>query len=231
VTETRVVEIEKEMWELKERKRLNNAQDGDRERYQALAKEQATIHRIKEWATLAREREIPLRLRDASFDDGQECPALGRTHGYVVQELSQGACLVLMGPTGVGKTYAAVAAIRDHLIRTGTWGDFWYFPALCSAMMTQDREQQLDAKRALKSEKLLVLDDFGGEYLKPGGFLESLIDEAIWYREGNILPTILTTNLMPDQMKERLSDRIVDRLRGDWGRLFVCVGESFRGKG
>lgn len=227
---TRLVEIEKEMWDLKERKRLNAAQDGDRERYLTLAKEQAIIQRSKEWATLAREREIPLRLRDASFEKGQECPSLQRAEQYVVQEVSQGVCLVLMGPTGVGKTYAAVAAIRDHLMRTATWGDFWYFPSLCSALMNQDRETQLDAKRALKSDKLLVLDDFGGEYLKPGGFLESLIDEAIWYREGNILPTILTTNLMPEQMKERLSDRIVDRLRGDWGRLFVCVGESFRGK-
>lgn len=230
MTETRVIEIEKEMWALKERKRLNTAQDGDRERYQALAREQATIQRTAEWVTFAAEREIPLRLRSASFERGQHCPALERAQQYVLQELAQGACLVLMGPTGVGKTYAAVSAIRDALIRTGAWGDFRYFPALCSGLLNQHQDTALDAKRALKDKDLLVLDDFGGEYLKPGGYLESLIDEAIWYREGNILPTILTTNLMPDQMKERLSDRIVDRLRGEWGRLFVCVGESFRSK-
>jgi len=173
-------------------------------------------------------QEIPRRLYDASLDAGEQTPAVLRVRQFIETEIQQGCCLALMGPTGVGKTYAMVAALLSSARANGGGGQFWYVPAFCSAIL--NREEGREVFLSARNTGLLALDDFGVEYLKAGGMLEALVDELIWYREGNNLATILTTNLMPDQMKERLSDRIVDRLRGDWGRLFVCVGESFRGK-
>ena len=79
-----------------------------------------------------------------------------------------------------------------------------------------------------KRTELAVFDDFGAEYLKDGGLVEAFIDEIIWTREGEILATIISTNLTADQLRERLSDRIVDRLRGSWGRVVSVPGESLR---
>ena len=120
-------------------------------------------------------------------------------------------------------TYAVAALLR---VFRGLDPQFWYFPALCGALL--DREHGRDVLESVKNAWLLALDDFGAEYLKSGGLLDAFIDELFWHREGNGLPTILTTNLMPGELKDRISDRIADRLKGEWGWLRVIPGESLR---
>jgi len=179
-------------------------------------------HRSKRWLDQGRAMGIPARLIDASFTAGRETEVLNRARVYAQEEYEHGKCLVLMGPTGVGKTYAAIAAMRA--IRDSS--RFWYFPALCGALLDQDR--RAETLQAVKETPFVVLDDFGAEYLKVGGLLDAFIDEIIWHRESEEQSMILTTNLLPDQLRERLSDRIVDRLNSQWGALFVVPGESLR---
>jgi hypothetical protein len=50
----------------------------------------------------------------------------------------------------------------------------------------------------------------------------------VWFREGEGLATVITTNLTGEDLRARLSDRVVDRLRGQWASLFAVTGENFR---
>ncbi len=191
---------------------------------------------------------IPPRLLLAALDWDPRTAALDRVTAYLDNdEAEDGHCLVLMGPTGTGKSWAAAAGLRAwHSEHPGSTyarlfpdlednaaddryihrGQFVYFPALCMALLDPQRRPEAMAVGQLKG--LVVFDDFGTEYVKSGGLLEAFVDELIWYREGHLLPTILTTNLDEAAFRQRLSERIVDRLRGEWGHIFQCPGESLR---
>ena len=176
-----------------------------------------------EWLALAAKIGVPMKLaRTASMVRGRSEPALVRTRRWLDDEWPSGACLVLSGPTGVGKSFAAVAALRAM----AGGRRFFYFPSLCGAWLDGDRRKE--ALERAETTRTAVFDDFGTEYVKRGGLLEALLDEVVWHREANDLPTIITTNLTSEELKGRLSDRIIDRLRGGWGRVFECPGESLR---
>ena len=175
------------------------------------------------WQSYAQLDNIPRRLWAASLQSGMRTAAIIRATEYVTgSEYKKGGCLILAGPTGAGKSYAAVGAMR-HL----ETGHFRYWPAMCGALLTPGTRP--DELHALKASSLLVLDDVGAEYLKADGLVEAFFDEMIWHREGNMLPTIMTTNLTTEALKSRWSARIVDRIRGGWGSVAECVGESMRG--
>lgn len=174
------------------------------------------------WQRWAPKAGVPKRLLIATLDGGKPTPAIKRIAEFCIKgDLAAGRCLVLTGPTGVGKTFAAVAALR----MVGQ-GRFWYFPAVCGALLDPDRRGAM--LEAVKATRFVVFDDFGVEYVKEGGLVDAFLDEIIWHREAESLPTIITTNLTTDALKVRLPARLVDRLRGDWGRIFECPGESLR---
>ena len=172
---------------------------------------------------------IPPRLLDARLhrDATQATDAVKVVRDYCEGEMARGHCLVLSGPAGVGKSYAAVAALHTAIVRHYRIG-FFYFPTLCTALL--DSVRRPAALDCAKESAVVTFDDFGAEYTKQGGgFLATLVEEIIWHREGHNLPTLVTTNLTADQLRERCSDRIVDRLRGSWGRVVELPGASLRG--
>ena len=195
---------------------------------EAVPSEEIQQQYDRHWHHRARTLGIPDRRVWASIHSSQNTPALARMRRFLQHEFEDGRCLSLLGPTGVGKSYAAVAALRWYAEDTSR-GWFYYFPKLCAELMDQDRREH--ALGLVTTWSLVVFDDFGVEYLKSGGFLDALIDEIIWTREGNTLATIITTNLTEEQLRDRLSDRIVDRLAGDWGSLYAVPGKSLRGQG
>lgn len=180
------------------------------------------------WCAFAQSIGIPRRFHPASFRHARPSRAITAAQGYV----EHGACdrresLVLAGPTGVGKSYAAICVLRA-ISRTDTpptHRGFVYFPGACAALLDSDRRPEMFAR--LTRTTILVLDDFGVEYAKEGGFLDALTDEIIWHREAHELPTIITTNLTTTLLRERCSDRVMDRLRG-WGAIVECPGDSLR---
>jgi DNA replication protein DnaC len=182
------------------------------------------------WAWRGTEMGLPPRIIEDSVSP-RETPALLRARAFLEDDLPRGRCLILAGPTGVGKTVAAATVLRDLLFRD-IWnpqnlGWFFFFPALCGALLSHDPHGSRNAMNRVLHERLAVLDDFGGEYVKPGGLLEAHIEEIVWTRHVEIRPTIITTNLTLNDLRQRLSDRVMDRLR-DWAEFFPIAGPSLR---
>ena len=164
---------------------------------------------------------VPKRFLTASLDRGRPTPALQRVAAAIDGEFAAGRCLVLTGPTGVGKTFGVAAAMRALRAR----GRFWPWPAAAGALL--DPARRGEALTQMKTTGLLVLDDLGAEFQKEGGLVQAFLDEVIDHRYGNELATAITSNLTADDLKTHLSARIVDRLR-EWGSVFECPGESLR---
>lgn len=183
----------------------------------------------EQWEWFARSIGVPRRLFPATLRNPvRTTSALSRVQHYLDKDYRAGRCLVLTGPTGVGKSWAAVAALRGTS-NTDTPTEarrFWYFPALCGALLNP--ETRTGALEQVKATRFVVLDDFGVEYVKEGGLIDAFLDEIIWTREAEERPTIITTNLTTAAINQRLPERLVDRLRGDWGRIFESPGDSVR---
>jgi DNA replication protein DnaC len=77
-----------------------------------------------------------------------------------------------------------------------------------------------------KNAKLLVIDDLGTEDNKKTWVIERLF-ELLNCRNGNELPTIITSNLMPSELTARLGPRIADRIK-DESQLVHVPGGSER---
>jgi DNA replication protein DnaC len=167
---------------------------------------------------------VPKRLLSASLESSLATPSVVKAREYVATDLHDGRALLLCGPTGVGKSWA-LAAILAAL---PAWPRrFCYFPALASALL--DQATRRDALESVRRTRIVALDDLGSEYLKPGGLLEATIDDIVWHREAEELPTIISTNLKPDELRERLSPRIIDRL-AEWAVIVPVPGNSLRGR-
>lgn len=107
-------------------------------------------------------------------------------------------CLVLSGPTGLGKTIAAARYVADRggsMVRA-TDADRWGYGGG-------------EALRAAETAAWLLVDDMGDEKTKPGaGNLETLLCS----REAAGRPTVITTTMAPADLVER-SDHLASRLR------------------
>jgi DNA replication protein DnaC len=177
------------------------------------------------WVADAERIGVPPRLLRATLEPLTETSALNAVRRWLEMDYAAGRCLVLAGPTGVGKSVAGAMALRA---RPGTGRRYVYFPGACGALLDPNLRAEMRAR--LIETSFVVLDDFGSEYTRTGGLIDALLDEIIWHREAYVLPTIITTNLDAELLKARLSDRIVDRLRGEWGHVHEVGGVSFRGR-
>lgn len=177
----------------------------------------------QEWILEARRVGIPQAYMQAEFATATKTKAIEFAQNYVEADATKGRALLLTGPTGSGKTFAAVAAIRAHV---GKSKRLLYFPLLIAAL--RDFSTSKEALESALHARFLVLDDFCAEYVRGNTQADSLIESIIWHREANLLPTILTTNCTTDQLRAALSDRALDRLAGSWTVRRAVTGPSLR---
>lgn len=147
--------------------------------------------------------------------------------------------LVLYGVHGRGKTGLA-AAVVNHLL--GHQQQVLYTRLQDAIRAIQSRYNQdensparfdvygdLDADavlNALKRAPVLVLDEFD-EANAVKADKQSIVEAIIRFRHGEVLPTIITTNLSPDEMEARWGATTVSviRQRAHW---FEMSGENLR---
>jgi len=119
----------------------------------------------------------------------------------------RGRNLLLLGPVGVGKTRAAIAACRPAHDR-GLDVAFWPTVDLLDAMRPSAAEQ-LEIADVADLDRL-ILDDVGVE--RSSDWTCERLDAVINRRWMDDLPTVATTNLEPAQLEERLGERTYSRL-------------------
>ncbi len=188
---------------------------------------------------------IPKRYRGVSFDKFlfTKVPEQVRPAYRVAEEYAhnfefyreQGTGLILEGPPGGMKTTLACCIARSVIERyeRGTHGRppvyFISMPELFDRLLSrgskEGRTEQDDFYTRVQETRLLVLDDFGEEY--PAGWILNKVNFIISHRYDEMLPTIITTNLLPQEMKGRYAGRLIDRLRSTY-KVVIIGGESLR---
>jgi len=119
--------------------------------------------------------------------------------------------LLLYGPTGTGKTWAA-AGIARHLIETGCQV-LWRASAEFFRALRECYEHNSSEGPVLKEYTTapnLVLDDLGAG--SGSDFERRSVIELIDRRMNGLLPTVVTTNWTLEEIAVRLDDRLASRL-------------------
>lgn len=168
---------------------------------------------------------VPKRLLEATLENWKprtegDRKALAKASEFVSN--SDG-FLVISGAVGLGKSHLAVGIMRKKH---------------CGRLITQSRlfvklrdryhnDYAEDVIEKCKTARLLVLDECG--FMTGARDELPAIYEILDYRHGEMLPTVLTTNVQIAKFDEAFGDRIADRLRCHQP-FIVLSGESWRGK-
>jgi DNA replication protein DnaC len=154
---------------------------------------------------------IPKRYEHCDFESYATDLADGRTwttqHEHSLKQaklLAQGFVrdyptgekgLLLMGPSGVGKTHLAVAALKE-LLRRGHAGLFCDYRELLKEIQASynpaSESTEMGVLEPIRSAELLVLDDLGAS--KPSAWVLDIIGLVLNARYNEQRMTILTTN-------------------------------------
>lgn len=129
--------------------------------------------------------------------------------------------LCLFGPVGVGKSHAAVAAVR-HLHQRGLSVRFLPVVELLDMLRPGGPEGTFEQ---LADRDVLVLDDLGTERATDwtAERLYAVINRR-WLEER---PTVVTTNLPPDEFETAIGPRAFSRLVGN-GAVSLRLGGADR---
>lgn len=122
--------------------------------------------------------------------------------------------ITLGGDPGVGKTHLALGIGWHWLVNDMGMVKYWQVEQLLDAMRREydvkpaDRyglELPNQLEWATKTD-LLILDDLGAE--KGTEWANAKLDELIDHRYINLMPTVITTNLVFSQMPGRIASRL-----------------------
>lgn len=184
----------------------------DRFKPRPTAEDEALSPRWRE----ARWEQIPNRFRWATVGDLTEPEARDiRAWAEATGPLPN---LVLYGPTGTGKTHAAVAAARLRF-DAGDEVQFWPVVELLDGLRPGGDLEVWD--RAVTDADTLILDDLGAS--RATDWTDERLYALINRRWLDERPTIVTTNLAPEDLMTAVGERIASRVLG-CGAVVLGVG-------
>lgn len=163
----------------------------------------------------AQKHGIPYAALRALREGPQETPALKAARDFIGD--GEALFLLLLGPTGVGKTLAASLVVVDFCLRwpwnqqaTGAHSPLIYEDAATLIRLSAFDLEDQRRVQALKDCRLLVLEDVGDEATKLG--LDQFV-EVVMHREKTRRRTVLTTNLTGQAFKLRYGEAVADRIK------------------
>lgn len=130
----------------------------------------------------------------------------------VVASITHGPSLLLLGPTGVGKTHTAYGTVRELAV-SGVNARWMATTAadLYAAVRSRPGVDSESEFRRYRDVPLLLLDDLGASRTLTE-FTEEVIFRLINRRYEHHLPTLITSNLGGADLASRLGDRVASRL-------------------
>ena len=157
---------------------------------------------------------VPMAHRQAAF---AACPDLPKALVEQAREWANSphGFLYFRGPTGTGKTWLAVAALRyaltEGVLPEGAClfiGEMAYLDALRRAMGEQGGAPR--RLERLERARLLVLDDLASAYLTPWG--KGQMARLVELRYEARAPTLITSNVPLDDLAAAIDDRVASRI-------------------
>ena len=123
--------------------------------------------------------------------------------------------ILVLGPKGCGKTFAASALFRATVERQRIRGRFVDWPDTIEAVKREFDDEAAHGKteRRLLAPDLLLLDDLGAE--RPTEFALALAARVLRHRHAQALPTIITSNAHDLSAFEAIDPRVASRLAED----------------
>ncbi len=131
--------------------------------------------------------------------------------------VAHGPSLLLLGPTGTGKTWEAFGAVRG-LAALGVRANWRAVGAadLCAMLRPRHGIDSEAVFREHAGAQLLIVDDLGA--MKSSEWTEEVYFRLVNYRYERLLPTLFTSNLLPASLAAVLGDRVSSRLTEMTGR-------------
>lgn len=148
--------------------------------------------------------------------------------GSTVATANRGKSLLLVGPTGTGKTHEAYAAVRELAI-TGVSAR-WITTTASDMYAALRPRHGIDSEtefRRYRDAPVLLVDDLGAS--KVTEFTEEVNFRLINYRYERHLPTLFTSNAVPKELTERLGERVTSRLGQMCQRITIGGADRRRG--
>jgi DNA replication protein DnaC len=178
-------------------------------RQSGIARDKEPPKRALEWPEFCEINEIGDLHHGLRFENiSQSKESLCLIRDFVVKPRST---MLMMGPPGTGKTFAAMGAC-EYFTRQSS--DCFFFTQN-GFMRKFDQNSKLHERRLLESKwercALIVVDDFGLGSLSEG-FKKFLMDLIQSRREYSSRGTILTTNLSETQISDVVGSALTDRL-------------------
>jgi DNA replication protein DnaC len=137
-----------------------------------------------------------------------------------VASITRGPSVLLLGPTGTGKTFQAYGVIRG-IASCGVRARWVSISAadLYARMRPRHGVDSETEFRAAADAGLLVLDDLGVS--KNSEWVEEVNYRLVNHRYENTLPTLFTSNVRPRDLAEALGERVASRLTEMTGRVIL----------
>lgn len=152
---------------------------------------------------------IPARFQGALLSHVVE-DVRGPLERWVQAASNDGVNLLITGPVGAGKSYAAAAAVRP-LFFGGCSLLFTPMEGLLSMLDWKNPDKARNERR-LATVDLLVMDDLGTQ--RENAWAQEMIYGVVNSRWMEDLPTVGTTNLGADDLRDALGERTYSRLTG-----------------
>lgn len=149
-----------------------------------------------------------------------------QARGQLIATVRNGPSLLLLGPTGVGKTYEAYGALRVMSL-LGLHAS-WLVVSAADLYARLRPRHGVDAEAEfakVAGSQVLAVDDIGAA--KNSEWVEEINFRLVNRRYEAVLPTLFTSNVPPRQLGQVLGERVASRLIEMTGQVAI-KGEDRR---